>query len=404
MCSLRSVIDVRKDEVPLVLERTRCRLLVLTLGWFLGAYSVGAQDSREEEIARQQREKAKQLKTYVPSQAPRAAGGVLSVFRKRVQRRRGDPRWRVSLALWGPVDVGHQRALLVQELQIDRGYYLLTRSRRRLHLGLQAGWRDATQVNYYGLGMETTPDDRTNFRFQQAYAGGSLDLRPVRWVVLRGSLTYEDFTTKEGQGSSPSIEQIYTPATAPGLSASPAFVHSEASAGIDWRTSPGYSRVGGYYGLTFHDYADRDATYSFSRLDADLIQHIPILRETWVVSLRGRVQTTLDDDDVVPYFMLPSLGSGSTLRAYPSWRFRDRHNVLVSAEWRWIPNRLGMDMAIFYDAGKVTSRREDLSFNGLQSNWGLGVRFHGPFATPLRIELARGSEGWNLVFAGSAAF
>ena len=35
---------------------------------------------------------------------------------------------------------------------------------------------------------------------------------------------------------------------------------------------------------------------------------------------------------------------------------------------------------------------------------GVGVRFHGPLATPLRIELANGREGMRLVFAGSAAF
>ena len=55
----------------------------------------------------------------------------------------------------------------------------------------------------------------------------------------------------------------------------------------------------------------------------------PMLRENWVLSLRGRLQTTLDDTDVVPYFLLPSLGSGSTLRGYNSWRFRDRHRPAV---------------------------------------------------------------------------
>ena len=68
---------------------------------------------------------------------------------------------------------------------------------------------------------------------------------------------------------------------------------------------------------------------------------MPILRENWVISLHGLLQTTLDDDDTVPYFLLPSLGSGSTLRGYSSWRFRDRHSLLMSGEWRWIPNRLG---------------------------------------------------------------
>jgi outer membrane translocation and assembly module TamA len=61
-------------------------------------------------------------------------------------------------------------------------------------------------------------------------------------------------------------------------------------------------------------------------------------------------------------------------------------------------------MAIFYDAGKVSRRFEDLDFNGLKSDWGIGARFHGPTATPIRLEMARGSEGWRLVISSGAAF
>ncbi len=35
-------------------------------------------------------------------------------------------------------------------------------------------------------------------------------------------------------------------------------------------------------------------------------------------------------------------------------------------------------MAVFYDAGKVAPRFDDLSFKGLAHDWGVGVRFHGP--------------------------
>ena len=57
----------------------------------------------------------------------------------------------------------------------------------------------------------------------------------------------------------------------------------------------------------------------------------------------------------------PSLGSGSTLRGYSSWRFRDRHAVLLSGEWRWIPSRLALDMALFYDAGMVAPRLDAIT-------------------------------------------
>jgi outer membrane protein assembly factor BamA len=181
-------------------------------------------------------------------------------------------------------------------------------------------------------------------------------------------------------------------------------VHFTGSGGIDWRTSPGYSRRGGAYGVTYHAYRDRGDTYNFNRVDAEVIQHLPILRETWVLSLRGRVQSTVGDTDAVPYFLMPALGGGSTLRAYSTGRFRDRHALLLQAEWRWTPSRRAVDMALFYDAGKVTDKRSGLDLDGLKSNVGIGIRFHGPMTTPLRVELARGREGLHLVITSGAAF
>jgi hypothetical protein len=273
----------------------------------------------------------------------------------------------------------------------------------RLDLHGRVGWRDATQVAFYGLGIDS-PQDRSNYRMKQAYVGGDLLFRPGGYVVLGAGAAYEDYTLEEGTGTDPSIEEVFTPETAPGLGESPSYLRTHASAGIDWRPSAGYARRGGLYQVTYYNYADVDDVFSFDRVDGEIVQHLPILRENWVISLHGLVQTTLSDSDLVPYFLLPSLGSGSTLRAYPSWRFRDRHSLLLTGEFRWIPNRLGVDMALFYDVGKVTSRWEDLSLSGLKSDVGIGIRFHTPFATPLRVEVAKGREGWHLVFAGSPAF
>jgi len=63
-----------------------------------------------------------------------------------------------------------------------------------------------------------------------------------------------------------------------------------------------------------------------------------------------------------------------------------------------------MDTAVFYDAGKVTEHKADLDLNGLKSDYGFGVRFHGPFATPLRIEVAKSSQGLTLVVATTPIF
>jgi outer membrane translocation and assembly module TamA len=62
------------------------------------------------------------------------------------------------------------------------------------------------------------------------------------------------------------------------------------------------------------------------------------------------------------------------------------------------------DTAVFYDAGKVAARRADLDLNGLKSDYGFGLRFHGPLATPLRVDVARSREGLKIYFASSAVF
>lgn len=131
------------------------------------------------------------------------------------------------------------------------------------------------------------------------------------------------------------------------------YVHSQGTVGLDWRTSPGYSRRGGFYGVTLHDYTDRNEQFGFRQLDYEVIQHFPILREAWVRSVRGEAQTSyLKDNQQIPFFLLPYVGSGSTLRGFTTHRFRDQNRLVVQAEWRIMANRF-IDTAVFYDAGKV---------------------------------------------------
>ena len=188
---------------------------------------------------------------------------------------------------------------------------------KRIDLHARAGYRDATQVWFHGVGLGTSQDDRTTFGLTQAYGGADVTIKPARFTVLGGGLSYEDFRVNEGAGRGPFVDEAHTPVSAPGLDADPAYLHATASAAIDWRPARGYARRGGLYEARYHRYADRDDTYNFSRIDGEVVQHLPMLRDTWVLSVRGLAQTTVNDDDAVPFFLLPSLGSGDTLRGSP---------------------------------------------------------------------------------------
>jgi hypothetical protein len=384
----------------------------------LSGVAAEAQETREAEIARAKAEKVGALQPYEPSKAEqlieRAEDMLLS------GRLHWHPFFDSAYSGGGfTVGAGYRRyvssynTLDVRGSITPSGYkrveaeFLAPRLfRRRGVLSVIGGWREATQVGFYGTGTaSTTQDDRANYSFTQPYVTGRLEVRPTRkWLVLGGGLEYSQWDQGTGSGSAPSVEEIYTPATLPGLGASPTYLHAQGFAAFDTRPAAGYARRGGVYGVAVHDYVDRDGDFGFRQVDYDAVQHIPILRDAWVLSLHARVETTyVSDDEQVPFFMLPSLGGGSTLRGFASWRFRDRHSLLLQGEWRVLANRF-LDMALFYDAGKVMDDRNDISLKGLKSDVGVGFRFHGPMTTPLRIELARGNEGLSLVFSSKAPF
>jgi len=275
---------------------------------------------------------------------------------------------------------------------------------RRGELSVVGGWRKATQVGFYGFGTDTSLDDETFYSFTQPYLSSTLRVRPTRrWLTLMGGAEYSKWDPGRGERGT-SIDDAYPPEAVAGLLAAPVYLELFGEVAADSRPAAGYARRGGYYAVSWHDFRENEDLYGFRRVDYEAIQHVPIGRDAWVLSLRGRVETTYTDDgQVVPFFMMPALGGGSDLRGFNSWRFRDLHSLLLQAEFRVLVNAF-FDTAIFYDAGKVTNRRSDLDFNGLKSDYGVGFRIHGLVSTPLRIDLARSNEGYHLVFSASAVF
>lgn len=378
------------------------------------ARPVTAQETRADEIAAAQAEKARNLHPYEPGTAERIADAAKRVL---VETPNGFYPWLDSVYSGGgfTLGAGYRHFYRDRTFWDARGLYSAKNYKRfeastdslglshgRFDTRVVAGWRDATQVSFYGVGGDTSRDAKSNFRMQTTYVGGFVHARGPGRVVFEAGEQFEDYTLMSGTGTSPSIEHAFTSTTAPGLNTNPVYAHTTLSAGVDSRPAAGYARRGGLYLVSYESFAGERLPFELAEVEG--VQHIPILRENWVISLHGAVRTTIDDNDTVPYFLMPSLGSGSTLRAYPSWRFRDRHSLLMSGEWRWIPSRLAIDMALFYDAGKVASRRDDLDFSDLKTDVGVGVRFHAPAVTPLRIDVAHGSEGFNVVFSGAAAF
>jgi hypothetical protein len=248
-------------------------------------------------------------------------------------------------------------------------------------LTLDGWWEDAPRTQWFGLGMQSGSRQRYGLTTRALTADADLP----HWgpLVLSGGLGY-----------------LNVDATPVGSST---WVETNLRAAVDTRTSPGYTRRGGLYSISYGYSAAETGGYSgFDRVTIDLRQFVPLLHENWVLAGQVRAELTADAHDT-PFFLLPHLGGGSSLRGYSRYRFIDRQALLLRGELRWMASQ-ALDLAVFIDEGTVAPTVERLRRSQFARGWGVGGRFHGNRFTALRIELARGPEGWHLHVGQDVSF
>jgi hypothetical protein len=343
--------------------------------------------TREATLAAEREAKAAVLHPYVPEKLERRIlmvqnallnpppvyafvgsaypGGALAI----------GPGWRGRFGDSGSFDA-HAAWSIRNYKAIDASVTLPAMMSGRLLLQTHANWTDAPALADYGIG-NLAGAERSDTPYRATTIGASVRLQPARIFAVGGGL--DSLATNGG------------PALDPASARSRAFVE------VDTRTAPAYTRRGGLYRVELADYRETgNGPYSFQRVDAEVNQFVPLVRENWVMALRALASTTsTPDGHSVPFYLMPDLGGSRSLRGYPTWRFRDRNRMLLTAEYRWTAGPF-LDMALFADAGKVAGRARDLTLRDLHKSYGLGVSVHAPKATLLRVEIARGSEGTSL--------
>ena len=95
--------------------------------------------------------------------------------------------------------------------------------------------------------------------------------------------------------------------------------------------------------------------------------------------------------------MQPTLGGGDDLRGFRPYRFSDKNMANLTAEYRWEAFS-GLDMVIFFDAGKVFSRRGELNFSNMEGCGGFGMRFNARNRTFIRMDFGWSHEGFQFWF------
>jgi AAA family ATP:ADP antiporter len=367
------------------------------------ATPVAAQDTREEQLAAMRAEKGTQLHEYVPDslerqlqQADRVLASERPLYAYMGSPMDGSgfafgPGYRARYGDTATFDA-HGSFSIRRYKEVAARLTLPTFGDGRVALAVHGHWLDAPSVDYFGLGPDSSADAQTNFLFRSKTVGALAKVNAFRRVSFAASFDLMDLEAAPVAGRA-------------STSLKPSYRKTTALAEFDSRTAPGYSRRGSLLRVEVSDFSQSNVgTFSFRRIDAEAQKLIPILRENWVLAFRALASTTdTAEGQNVPYFLMPELGGSHLLRGFSSWRFRDRHRMLLTGEYRWTAGPL-VDVALFVDAGKVAATRSDLGFSGLEVTHGIGVRIHTPSATAMRIEVARAREGTSLIVSFSPSF
>lgn len=287
------------------------------------------------------------------------------------------------------------------------------------------------KLDYYGLGPLTAKQNLALFGMTETITGGNV-IYPLPGnfgLALFGEINgrFVDIRDRHGD-SSPSIEQLYSNTTAPGLARQPGFFQ----AGQGLRLNHGFSdRLYLQYSATFQEFAAvSDSRYSFQRLTFDLSNNFPLYRNMrraslpvgpdqspqsleeprrFVRNLEGSigariliVESFVPNGHVVPFYFQPTLGGTDIngnrgLSSYPDYRFRAPNLMLFRGTFEhslWGP----LGGILMADFGKVGLTRSDVDFKNIRHSYAAGLTIRAGGFPQLSLLVAWGGrEGTHTI-------
>ena len=256
--------------------------------------------------------------------------------------------------------------------------------------------RDFPQEDFYGIGPDSSEDDRSNFALRDTFVR-------VTPAVRRGYLTagvnlgYLDPSIGSGTDTRmPSTDEIFAPEDVPGLQNQPAFAVLEPFVEFATLDRAIDDRSGGRYRVSFTRYDDRDLDqFTFNRWDVDLRQFITFVHDTRTIALRAWASSSdSSGGNTVPFYLEPTLGGSYSLRGFRTYRVRDRAALLLQAEYRWRINEF-ITGALFYDTGAVGPELGEIG--KLERDYGFGFRAGSRSTVAFRLDVAFGGEGTRIL-------
>lgn len=265
-------------------------------------------------------------------------------------------------------------------------------------------------LSYFGIGPGSLRADKTVFGMRQTVVGADAIVPIPAARALNLSLLAEingrfvDIKGVQGEDV-PSIESLFTEATAPGLTTQPGTLQVGEGVRVKPVLAGGHVRLN--YAARFQQFLAADSNYSFRRWSVDLGHEFPVYRTDASVAsteINGPDECARDANDacpisrnrsgtvavrlfasrsqtssqgVVPFYFQQTLGGSDIngqrgLSSYEDYRFRGPSVLLMQESFEhsiWGP----IGAVVFAEQGRVSLQRPGTLSNDLLRSAGLGV-------------------------------
>jgi hypothetical protein len=283
---------------------------------------------------------------------------------------------------------------------------------------------------FSGLGMETECVDRvdcspeneeTDYYQEEFRVLGEGRVRLGEGFYLGGRGGYRKMNILKGKNDDiPDITKVFGDVFLPGVGVLPGVSGENAD----------YTQAGGYLLLDTRDVPGNpsrglllsggydifrgvsDTPFDWNRYSAELAGYIPIPDASRTIAVRifAVHQDPENDETVVPYYSLSSIGGPSLLRSYDSQRFSDNDMAYAAIEYRrrvWTHPEgwYAVDAALVAESAAVyRDMFDDFSLSDMKQSFGTEARLLTPNNTDVRLGCSFGDEGGKFFVSGGGRF
>jgi hypothetical protein len=290
-------------------------------------------------------------------------------------------------------------------------------------------------ITYFGIGTNTPVSNRSYFGMTQTIVGANA-IVPISTRIIPSRIGLSIFGDMNGRfvqirgnhsKSSPSIEQLYTPASAPGLDQQPGFLQLTEGLRVKHLFSPIRTRID--YSAALQEFIAPGSAFTFRRFTLDFghefaiykqqqmrVQNVnqgpddcrdhldqPCPKASFTRNREGTVtarflltESIATAGNVVPFYFQPTLGgsniNGQTMLAsYQDYRFRAPNLMLAQGAFEhviWGP----FGFLFTAEGGKVTQARGDLGFDQWKYSLSTGFTIRAGALPVLTFQYAWGGN------------